>query len=338
MSGAPAGFWLVRSADVVDGVAKFASQVPKVRKESETLNGMDHSMIREKLVLLLDNLIKHPDEIVAAESYVASKLRKRANGSCGDVEHWEIVTTLGRMDEDYIATFLMRHSRMTKAGLERSKVYDNDAVRQLFYFLLNATSGLVLPPECVSKAVFGAACDKRAAEVGNRLKGVTDKDAFDGQGRIKWEVIGAYELVWQVQGENKYIHQVRHRPTDETVQVQETVHITPGFNLEFPWSDGKARATCGPSKYPLQDLFGANAGPLAKKTISGKSKVFYDFVNAAVREEHEQKRARAVLVEQTADIGGARKKQRCEQTAANAREALKRRQTDMQNKRTIKLT
>lgn len=98
------------------------------------------------------------------------------------------------------------------------------------------------------------------------------------------------------------------------------------------------------TKYNLHELFGPDVGPHSKahKPITGKSAVFDQYVEEAVREIQELVRAAAAGQASDSielnDFGAERKRARNEENARRARDALKRRTLETNNKRKITIT
>eukprot|EP00972_Heterocapsa_arctica_P039170 5769080-Heterocapsa_arctica.AAC.1 len=80
------------------------------------------------------------------------------------------------------------------------------------------------------------ACSARAAEVGNRFKGLGgNKQDISPDGLVHWGKMGAYALEFDTDGQKAT--RVLHRPTNQSVPVPERTQITGDYELQRDWSD-----------------------------------------------------------------------------------------------------
>ena len=317
---------------------RFVSACPKVRRTGDSMVDGERDDVRNDLMALVEKLVRNPEHIGPVRGHLESRMRRVAENP-DDADSFAVVTTVAKLDENWMAMFVMAHSKMTAAGLERAKAYDADSILHLFVFLTNCAPGLALPALCRSKLVATRAFSKRAAVAGNRLADVDDKYIL-GDGKVDWGRIGVYVLVMDKSGR---AIKLRHRPTGHVVVLSSKTYIDNTFDLEANYNDMKCRAVDGgPNRVPLAVQFLDGSGPNKCKQLTGKCKAFSSLVDAVVQEHESQQREAAMSptssVQVVTEIGRTLKQQRQQEAVQKAREALHKRSLEQKERRRVSLS
>lgn len=93
------------------------------------------------------------------------------------------------LDEKFVVSLLMRHTKLKKEHLEKVKSWDGDGLKQLILYLVEASPGLALPHDMLNKQVANKSLDKRIAAVGNRLRPLALNNGIQSDGTICWSSI-----------------------------------------------------------------------------------------------------------------------------------------------------
>lgn len=298
----------------------------------------ENDVIRKEMIQLVDLLLRHPQHVQPTKGWLESRI-DRLNNTKDDSDYLKDVSSLAKLmaDETFIVAAVMRNSGLSKADMEKIKSYDGDAVKQLFQVMIEATVGLHIPQEMLSKQVANMVIDRRAEQVGNRLKKVRMSKGVAPNGKVLWSEIGPCGLVL----EGDRVVKIVHRYTNTEQVVPEEVSLTKQFVIESGHSAMKAKAVRGMTKYLLHEFFPSDAGPNDKlhKPITGKSAILQNFVTEVQDCLAEAARGANQGKEKVDldDFGVERKRQKNEANAKKAREALARRAVETSGKRRIKI-
>lgn len=329
--------WQVRDSDIPEGSpAKYAAALPKVRPSGDAGLDQEHGVIRKEMVALVDMLLRHPEHVQPTKGWLEARI-ERLQSAKAEGEYFTDVSTLTKLmtDEAFIVGAVMRNSKLTKADLEKVKAYDSDGVKQLFQVMLEASAGLQIPQEMLSKQVANMVVDRRAAQVGNRLKNVAMGKGVLGSGKVIWTEIGPYGLHVR---ENKVV-KIIHRFSGCEVDPGDEVTLTTEYVIDAAHSAMKARAIKGMNKYWMHEFFSPGTGPHHKdlKAITGKSaalqalvKEVEDILAEAARNANQGKEE--VDLD---DFGKERKRQANVASSEKARAALAKRAKETQGRRRI---
>lgn len=331
-------FWMIKDADMPDSkLCRFAEACPKIQKTNDSIIDQERELQRKNVMKVIDAMMRAPDIAGSIYDVVEERVNrlKEQQSAATTGGTWK-VSTVGHLDENWIATWIMSKASVTRQALEKAKVWEPDTCRHLFAYMNNVTNGLSLPDECNSKQITSLAFDKRWESQGRRLGKLGDTAIFDSNGNVQWNKIGPYELVF---GNDGKMTMVRHRGSGDETNAPPEVSITREYALEFGYSDARARAVRGVSRINIADFFGKDAGPYKQKSISGKSKIFADLVMQGMAEQEQrlEEARRGQLAENTIDLRAARDKTHKEKNAARARAALARRQEERQTRRRLSL-
>lgn len=155
-------FWQAKDGDFTEGaMCKFANSVPKCRKTGNPTADQDAALVRKNVVNAVDMLMRAPAEAGHTVTWLTDRLERQSKPSDSNGDTWAEVSTLGKIDEIWLAWWVCSSSKITKAALERAKGNDPQSVVHLVCYALNALPSLALPPECVDKVFFSCALRRR---------------------------------------------------------------------------------------------------------------------------------------------------------------------------------
>ena len=331
--------WAVKPADMPEGrPCKYATLVPKVQKTGVKGSHEDAMLVRLDVVAGVDLLMRHPQHAGAFVSWMKLRLeREAANATLATGDTLLKVDSLGKLDEVWLAKWLVSRSKLTKQGLERARLGDPKAIVNLTCLELNTLPSLHLPDECTNVEVLSMTLSYRAETQGGRLKGVKD-DSVSATGLVDYVRIGVYEVVWR----EGLAVAFKHRPTGDIADCPPHVVINEDFCLVDNWSDVKAHCihSLDGTRYAPTDYFPAGTGPHRSKTLFGKSVAFNNMARHQADDLEKQRAARrpAAGANSSSDTAWfSQSPEQVQQKIKHARDALKRRNEELTKRRRLSL-
>ena len=320
-------------------VTKLMSKISPRKRTGNITVDYERGMERQAFIDCISWLEKYPEHGIATLSFIKTRVKEglKLQGTDSTTSFNE-VTTLAKIDETWMVSFLCSQSGLKEVTLAKCKQQDPDVIKHLFCFALHASPMCKVPPECVNKQVMNLACASRAHEVGERLKGLDEKmreqKVISEDGVINWGQLGSYSLEFDTSKDRAT--KVLHRPTSVTAGVLDSMHISGDFELQSNWSDVAAVCIKGPAKFKMQDFFDKGTGPHLLKPMVGKSEVFATHARAA-HSKHSRK-ASDLMADQLQENPEAYQgplKEKAREATKRAREALAQRQIENRSRRKI---
>lgn len=318
-----------------DARCPLSDKIPKAAVTGMSSADRDRELKRLAFVGIVEHLWAHEDDVYACRSFLDE--RRAASATANDEKDtFRSLSTIGKLDEDFVVAQLLKHTKLTKRGLERAKLYDEQSVSQIFCYMMASAPGVKLPAECRSKTVCDKLTTDRIRKI-DRLKVLSD-DIIMPNGQIAWHEVGCYRLHWSVAEKPRCIR-IEHTLTKAVADVPEHVQITEDYHMEMNWNDLGATVTLHPNKYTLATFFASDSkGPHTISVWSARSKV----VNAAAAEAATtiatlRKMATAGEVDTKDGFFQDVVKKRRQDAAAKARQLLDQKKSEMTTKRRIAL-
>lgn len=316
-------------------IVGFASRVPQVLKTGDTFVDDERRMCRGGLVRVISQLWRNPEVVMQCTNWVDNRVASLKSRGTG--VDFETLTTLGKLDESWLATFFQVHFGISHNLMESASGADRESMTQLLTFATAASPNLKLGERCKNKRVLELALLERMRALGPRLKPLSEKGASicrkDGSHIIDWGSHGVYAIEFDKAG---FAAAFLHRPTGDKVKTAEHVRVSRKFMLEQNWCEHSAAVVLKPVKLVLADLFEAQTGPHKTKHMTGGSKEWENIVTAIVAR---------VTAEASSSVGSApqkrfREEQKTEAKRRNMEKAqarLEEKKTELTNRRRIQL-
>ena len=320
-------------------LVRFCERVPAVAKTGDKYRDDELTMQRQHFMKLVSSLWRNPQMIMQSNSWLEGKLEDMKNQVTEG--YFSKVSTLGALDEDWVAKYLTSKLPLNMEQLEAACEYDPEAWTQLLCWMLRATRTLKIPESCRQIAVLVLAFDLRVEAIGCRWLGLKANDMVElSTGAIKWTNIGVYEVKFN--SEKTKALSVLHRPTQEVAQIPDHVFIDATFSLTFNWLDLGAKVTKKPADHLLCQFFDDNKGPGVGEVVTGNSKEFNNYATNAVAGVA-QGRTNGCRLASSSSSSSSRTFKASAKAAVKresmekARAALEKKKNDMQNKRRLPL-
>lgn len=251
-------------------MCKYAWGAPRIRASGDTSQDQENNFARHDFQWIVGRLVREPEHITAVEGYLTSRADK-SKSARGTGATFKDSTSLEKVaaDEKYIVAWLAQNSKLRSQDLDRARAYDPDCMTNPFYSGVGATLGLVLPADRASRKLMALALDRRAQEVGERLKNIAVSHGMEENGASSWVKAGPCEVM--VAGGK--LTKLKFRPDIKETSPPATITITADFALENAHSESKAQFVCGLNQFCVQDLFASGTWPeaAAMKMLSIKS-------------------------------------------------------------------
>lgn len=312
-------------------LSPLARRVPQYKKSSNTLEDTLRKQQHAMLVHIVDVLSKNDQLISPLDSHMVLLMKEMATKS-GDDE-WASVSTMAKLDEDWILQWLEHHSNLTLEELSASKIADPMSFQHLLTFGLQLPAQVKLAPEMKFKPVCWAVLASRHEQVGNRLR-TLDSTCISASGAIRWAK-GCYSLCFD-HGQANLIKHV----TGASVALPPYVVINSEFTIENNYDDKAASATLGAASYLLQNFFGVGVGPNRYPRWSPKSSLLADLarVEFAKYQATKAESGNSSATQRSAVVLQAATKQKQSAAASTARDVLVIKSAKLKTQRLVTLT
>ena len=144
---------------------------------------------RTALVETIDMLVHHCHMRQSVRDYAHGLLAAASQERVAmQNDHFAVApTTLGKVDEDWIAGIIIKHTALDWAAVSKCRAFDSKFPSKFFQLLMNAASSTKLPAECKSKPVLAITVESRVKEYDNvfiDLK-MDDKNVMKS-GKVNW--------------------------------------------------------------------------------------------------------------------------------------------------------
>ena len=315
----------------------LACRVPQTRRSGNPQTDLLRSQERDAFKEVIQLLEEHPQHRGTTRDFL-KKLVADEQASSAIVSEGlfkEAVTTMAKIPEDWMASWLTSRSKLSLTDLGRIKAFDGASICQMFLYALNASGQTRLPPECQSKEVLWRACEKRAVAVGNRITDLKYQDPFiSSDGKLNWSLLGEYTMIV----EGGVVKELTHKSTAHRAAVSGD-----GFAVgaDFEVRDNlisavKAVLTKGARKYACADFFAKDKGPHAARMLVGSSVAFNALVqDAVVEKQAAESTAKTATAPRDLSDYQAPLVEKQKEATKRAREALKARREEHAKKRKV---
>ena len=312
----------------------LAKRIPKLTP----LEGEDQEECkrrRRSFQSLVNTLYAYPSLIMATEAYVREKKENlEARADVGSDEHWDKVTTIMKLDINWVASYITEKLKLKAENVAKLMVSDAKAVYYILMYLINAVASFQIPDKCKVKQLLAFALDARINIVGSRHT-VVASHIISETGSLQYALL-VYALIF---GDSNRAKTIVHRPTGDEASVPDSITITDGFEIQSNWSDSGAIATDGAAAcYRLCQFFAPGVGPQRINVLKGKSKHFDGPLQVAQLkfDRLARERAEGQVVTHTIEAAVATpKRERATAAVEKARESLRKRQAEMDGRRRV---
>lgn len=277
-----------------ESLCSLAKRIPSVRRTGNLLVDNQNEHDRRCFQLIEDTLAKKPELIQALYGNLINLLS--SSNKQGRAEEFESVSTLGKLDETWCASFLTKHSKLTMENIGSMKAVDPLVVYSLMQYASQLPLSAKLFAEMVVKVLASAVLGRRHRAVGLRLNSLTSTCMTDG-GAMNWANF-SHTLIFE--GESVKAAHVLHS-SGTKVPLPDYVVITRKFTIESNFDDSAASAVLGAAVYKLDTFFEQPlVGPHAYPLWAPKSTMLKD---VATEEKTKHTQSEQVVGEVVIDIG-----------------------------------
>ena len=267
-------------------LVKFSESVPQVPKSGDSSADEDLKYFRKEMMKVINVLWRNPKMSPRCVDWLDEKFRQDMEASSKS-DCFKAISTLGKLDETWAASWLVQHSALTLKVLERVCDVDGDGVRQLMIFALVACLAVKLHAAMKVKAVMSIALQMRHNHCGQRLARLTSINLVcPDTGAINWGTIGVYEPLWDAHDERLW--RLRHKPSGHVGRIPNHVIVTRDFKLCNNWDDFDATLVLKPSSFPCSDFFDSGCGPFKVKQWQGSADKNMFALADAAEDQHEE--------------------------------------------------
>jgi hypothetical protein len=227
----------------------------------------DRMMLQDLLDACLD------DSSHIAPLYLKLQNRVRSNTTVTTPEHFDSISTFGRLPEDLLISGLVSRSDMSSSDIIAAKRVDDESVKQLIAFELAFHPNMKMPDFCKIKQVADRCLTKRSADLGGRLANFKAQLGLRSDGSIDWSK-GVYT---PASTDGLRVTSIAHL-NGESVVLPAHVVISVDYQLHENWSDVNAYFFKEPMP-PIKvvKLFAKDKGPNQVTHFGCKVKLFLDF-------------------------------------------------------------
>lgn len=308
-------------------------RIPKVQRSGDLSADTEADTRRAAFSFVVNTLWENPGLAGPTQAWLVAKVSDK--GPHSDPGRFEHVTTIGKLDSDWLGGWLQRRMKWPSDVFQKALDYDEDALRQMIQFLLIANPQTKLPKACLEKTVTERLFSQRLAECGNRHNLLSDHRAFvAANGRLKWE-LGLFSFKWAESGEAT--HAV-HLPTKADVTMSQHARLTKDFEMRANWGDRCAMAVHGATRLMLHELWEEGVGPNSVVQWGLKSSKILESTASRLAGDLEQERRNASSEVTDVAFKGTRTAAKHTHAAERARLALSKRKAQTGSKRRVKLS
>eukprot|EP00971_Amphidinium_carterae_P004115 81733-Amphidinium_carterae.1 len=271
----------------------LSSKVPAVKKTGSPEKDLLLVQRRQALIKTLDLLEEHPQHTVTVRDFLTQLISNDQHSvAVAQDGLFESISTLGKVDEDFMVNFLKDVSQLSLVTLGRVKSFDPSGLQNLLSYALVASPQTKIPQLGSNKAVLMNALKTRNVAMGSRLAGVTDEGQWVNQlGKLNWAVLGEFSC----DVEDEVITHITHKFTGLQAQVSDDhFHVSSAFELRFNWSVTKAALVLGPRSYVCCEFFAKTSDVRTVKPWSGASTAFQELIQTANEEVETAKKGTVV--------------------------------------------
>ena len=320
-------------------MVKFASTLPAVVKSGNESKDEDMEMARDAMMKTINLLWRNPSVCMKNNNWLEKKIASDAAQVGND--YFKAITTIGKLDETWAVAWLVSNSPLTLELIEDVSAKDPDSWRQLYMFALVCSLHCKCPESLRNKALCSMTLHARHVLCGRRLSKLRCPTFVNEENEcIDWKHIGVYEPLWHADDE-KSLKVLRHKPTGHLGRIPDHVLVSREFKLWYNWDDFEASFVLTPSNFKCCDFFESGSGPFGKVQWAGADKSFKALADAQ-NDIHQA--AMEELQDMTHDVMETPQKFRATAKQAlnaegmnTARDALKAKQTQLNNMRSVKL-
>lgn len=116
---------------------------PASDETQNTTADFDLEMERNSLVDAINIMVAFPNLRAGAAQYLRSKLQQQLDNDNTDGDDcFRSVSTLAKLDDEWVAAFLAAHTKLAEVGIARMKAYDGGQPKMLLQYILQGAAGL----------------------------------------------------------------------------------------------------------------------------------------------------------------------------------------------------
>lgn len=248
----------------------IVGRIPEHKKtgnyQTDINNTDNRHAVRSLLTMLLDD-----DSLAPGLLAEAQRRRIAMNGVSDERDVFVHSTTLGKLDEDWLISWLTQRSDLTNDDIISMKKRDTEAAQQLLQYELQLPLTLKMNQFSKDKAVAKRVFDARANEMGRRLQRFRAADMAAGAASWKDK---CFQFNWTSDTFDAKVTHVHHWNGD-VAEVPEHCIITRQHTLQFNWSDWSAQVARSPlPPLKLCDFFKAKRNGPWSYALPPKPKEF----------------------------------------------------------------
>lgn len=111
-------------------------KVPPARKSGNASMDLEIEMQRSALCDLLTLAHNYPDHLENVVRFYQARIDK---GDVGNDDYFDEVSTIAKLDDNFIAAWIAGRSRLSAKGVAQCKAYDPESPRQLMTLALSTS-------------------------------------------------------------------------------------------------------------------------------------------------------------------------------------------------------
>lgn len=136
-----------------DQPVKFCQRVPQTEKHPDPVTDEDLRSARVAFLNILDGLWRKPQLAVACNTWLSTRMAHALKPQ-GEAYFKTAPAMVKLIEEDWLATFLLRHTRMTQAVLEQAAVFDPMTPFHILCYGIRSSTHMKLGKLLINKAIL----------------------------------------------------------------------------------------------------------------------------------------------------------------------------------------
>lgn len=267
-------------------LSPLAKKVPNIKKTNVASVDMRLQIERDALITVIDTLSKDYSLLEKTYGFLkresAKQSREQTTEGIDAPPFPAAYTYLAKLPSYWYCSWIVRASKgyCTKTIYENIELKDPENLRRAFDFFTCTNSGHAWPAAALDKVVLERMMDRRAKDVGDRIKGWFQV-ALRQDSSIDWTKGGPYTIEWAPSTDRAI--SVKHI-SGERAFIPDHIVIDKSFQLDFGWCDVRAQVSKPPSVIKLIDLFCDLRRPPHNQLLSKKADELVRIADSFARE------------------------------------------------------
>lgn len=222
------------------GHTQYAMKLPKRQRTGNPDQDASLDAQRECFMTCIDSMMIDPSHILPVFALIQ---KRKSSGSAGE-DQCDRSALLYKLPQHFLVHFITTNSDFSASELMELQKDDDEAIRNVFQFGTQLKRTLRVPgEESKPLEVIYYVLQKRLAEVGDRLNGLSAKMSVGTTKTLGFKKFGVYRLEFDEDGD---LNKIKHCSGDE-VDVDVTRHkLTRAYKLIDNHSDFEAKLVLEP--------------------------------------------------------------------------------------------